>query len=75
MKSIIKIAEEVQRRIDERVSRIGKGDIGRILKMARKPTRDEYTKVLIITGVGIIIIGGMGFAIYYILSVLLKIPK
>ncbi len=75
MKSIIKIAEEVQRKIDERVSRIGKGDIGRILKMARKPTRDEYTKVLIITGVGIIIIGGMGFAIYYILSVLLKIPK
>ncbi len=75
MKSIIKIAEEVQRKIDERVSRIGKGDIGRILKMARKPTRNEYTKVLIITGVGIIIIGGMGFAIYYILSVLLKIPK
>ena len=71
---IIDKSEEIQRRIEKRVSRIGKGKYSRILKMARKPTREEYSKVITITGIGIILVGGVGFLIYLILSVYLKIP-
>lgn len=58
--------EQVQNRIEERIRRIGKGRYGRVLKMARKPTRDEYKKTLQITSLGIILIGGLGFLIYYL---------
>ncbi len=71
---IVDESEKLQRRIERRFSRIGKGKYSRILKMARKPTRDEYSKVITITGLGIILIGGVGFLIYLILSVYLKIP-
>ena len=58
---------EVQRRIEERLKRMGKGKYGRILKMARKPTPDEFSKVVIITGIGLVAVGALGFAIYYIM--------
>jgi protein transport protein SEC61 subunit gamma-like protein len=57
---------EVQRDIEERVKRIGKGKYGRVIKMARKPTNDEYIKTIIVTGVGMALIGGLGFLIYLI---------
>ncbi len=72
---VIDKSEEIQREIERKFSRIGKGKYSRIMKMARKPTRDEYAKVLTITGIGIILVGGIGFAIYMILQVYLKIPK
>ena len=55
---------EVQKRIEERVRLLGKGKYGRVLKMARKPTKDEYSKTVMITGLGLLLIGGLGFAIY-----------
>jgi protein transport protein SEC61 subunit gamma-like protein len=55
-----------QRRIEERQQRIGKGKYGRILKMARKPTNEEYEKTAKITGLGILLIGALGFVIYII---------
>ena len=55
---------EVQKRIEERVRLLGKGKYGRVLKMARKPTKDEYSKTVMITGLGLFLIGGLGFAIY-----------
>ncbi|PYB67607.1 MULTISPECIES: protein translocase SEC61 complex subunit gamma [unclassified Thermoplasma] len=67
-------AEEIQQGIERRFSSIGKGKYARILRMARKPTRDEYIKVLIITAVGLLIIGGVGFIIYLIMDVYFKIP-
>ena len=72
---IVDKSAEAQRKIEERFSRIGKGKYSRIFKMARKPTRDEYSKTLTITGLGIILVGGVGFAIYLILQVYLNIPK
>jgi protein transport protein SEC61 subunit gamma and related proteins len=54
----------VQHRIEERQQRIGKGKYGRILKMARKPTNEEYEKTAKITGLGILLIGSLGFVIY-----------
>ena len=58
---------EVQRRIEERLKRMGKGKYGRILRMARKPTSDEFSKVIIITGIGLLAVGARGFVIYFIM--------
>jgi protein transport protein SEC61 subunit gamma-like protein len=57
---------EIQEKIEERTKYIGKGKYGRVLKMARKPTSEEYTKTLQITGIGIILLGGIGFLIFWI---------
>lgn len=56
----------VQHKIEERQQRIGKGKYGRVLKMTRKPTNDEYEKTVKITGLGILLIGALGFLIYII---------
>jgi len=37
--------------------------------MARKPDQEEYKKVVMITGLGIIIIGALGFLIYILMSI------
>lgn len=61
---------EVQKRVERRFSGIGKGKYARIIKMAKKPNEQEFVKVLAITGVGIILLGALGFAIYYIMTTL-----
>lgn len=53
-----------QKRIEGRVKNLGKGKYGRVMKMARKPGRDEYIKTLQITGVGLVLIGACGFLIF-----------
>lgn len=57
---------ELQHKIESRQQRIGKGKYGRVLKMARKPTNDEYEKTSKITGAGILVVGAIGFLIYII---------
>lgn len=61
---IVEKAWEVQHRIENRYNSIGRGQYSRILKMARKPRRDEYVKILEISGAGLLLIGFLGFAIY-----------
>ncbi|NLK26274.1 MAG: protein translocase SEC61 complex subunit gamma [Euryarchaeota archaeon] len=61
---------EMQHRIEDRTKRIGKGKYGRVIRMARKPTTEEYIKVMQITGLGLLIIGGLGFLIYLLMNVL-----
>jgi protein transport protein SEC61 subunit gamma-like protein len=63
---IVEKSWEVQKDVEERVSKIGKGKYGRVIKMARKPTRDEYVKTITVTGLGLLAIGGLGFLIYLI---------
>ncbi len=67
MADIVEKSWDVQRRVEERLKRLGKGKYGRILKMARKPTTDEFSKVVLITGIGLVLIGALGFAIYLIM--------
>ncbi|MDH7518054.1 MAG: protein translocase SEC61 complex subunit gamma [Candidatus Thermoplasmatota archaeon] len=57
-------AWDLQHRIEARQKRIGMGKYGRVLKMTRKPTSEEYSKTSMITGVGILVIGGIGFVIF-----------
>jgi protein transport protein SEC61 subunit gamma-like protein len=71
---IVEKSEEVQKGIERWASGFGKGKYSRILKMARKPTDEEYGKIMAITGLGILFIGFVGFLIYYILQIWLKIP-
>ncbi|MCJ2555940.1 MAG: protein translocase SEC61 complex subunit gamma [Candidatus Thermoplasmatota archaeon] len=63
---------DLQRKIEEKAKRIGRGKYGRILRMARKPTTDEYIRVLQITGLGILLIGAVGFLIFLIM---VELPK
>jgi len=65
-KGFIDRAWDLQNRIESRRDRIGKGKYGRVLKMTRKPTNEEFAKTSKITGVGIILIGGLGFLIFFI---------
>jgi len=62
----IEKAWDLQQNIEARQRRIGKGKYGRVLKMARKPTNDEYAKTSKITSAGIMLIGGLGFLIFLI---------
>jgi protein transport protein SEC61 subunit gamma and related proteins len=67
---VVEKSWEVQKDIEERVQRIGKGKYGRVIKMARKPSTDEYIKVVQITGLGLLLIGGVGFLIYWLITYL-----
>lgn len=63
-KTIKDKAWDLQHNLEARQKRIGKGKYGRVLKMARKPTNEEYAKTSKITGAGILLVGGIGFVIY-----------
>lgn len=63
---IVEKSWEVQREIEEKARHLGKGKYGRVLKMARKPTGDEFIRVIEVTGIGLILIGGLGFLIYWL---------
>lgn len=68
---------ERQNRIEARVKRIGHGKYSRVVKMARKPEEEEFVKASQITGIGIAVIGAVGFIIYLIMKwvhELLRIP-
>ncbi len=57
-------ARRVQDGVDSRLRNVGHGKYGRILRMARRPSRDEYIRVLEVTWIGAVLIGLTGFAIY-----------
>jgi protein transport protein SEC61 subunit gamma-like protein len=42
----------------------------RVVKLARTPTRDEYSKIAIVAAAGILLIGLIGFIVFLILNVL-----
>ncbi|MDY6959645.1 MAG: protein translocase SEC61 complex subunit gamma [Halobacteriota archaeon] len=42
----------------------------RILKLSRRPSREEFSKISRISGIGILLIGGIGFLIYLLMTVL-----
>jgi protein transport protein SEC61 subunit gamma-like protein len=67
---VVEKSWEVQKDIEERVGKIGKGKYGRVIKMARKPSNEEYVKVIQITGLGLLLIGGVGFLIYWLMTYL-----
>jgi protein transport protein SEC61 subunit gamma and related proteins len=61
-------ARRVQDEFDGRLRGVGHGKYGRILRMARRPTSEEYVKVLEVTALGAVLIGLTGFALYIFFS-------
>ena len=61
---------ELQDEFESKARGFGKGKYGRIMKMARTPSREEYKKTLMITAIGIILIGAVGFVIWWLMSIL-----
>ena len=64
--SFIEKVWQTQHKLEERFKRIGRGQYGRVLRLARKPTTDEFVKSSWVVGIGIAIIGFIGFVVYYI---------
>lgn len=42
----------------------------RVLKLARTPTKEEFSKIALVAGIGILIIGLIGFMIYEFMLIL-----
>ena len=68
---VLESSEKAQHAFEDRVKNLGRGKYGRILRMARKPTFEEYMRIVWVTGLGIILIGALGFLIYLIMD---KLP-
>ena len=66
MKDIVDKSWDLQRKIEEKTKHVGKGRYGRVIKMARKPTGTEYIRTTQITSIGLLLLGGLGFLIYWI---------
>ncbi len=66
--SIVAKAWDAQERLEGRMANIGRGKYGRVLRMARKPTPEEYRKAATVSAVGLAVLGALGFLIYYLMS-------
>ncbi|MFQ5837663.1 MAG: protein translocase SEC61 complex subunit gamma [Thermoplasmata archaeon] len=69
---IVERAWQFQKRIEERTKRLGRGKYGRVFKMARKPSSEEYNRTIQITGMGLMLLGGLGFLIFFLM---IEVPK
>ena len=69
--SFIERVWNAQQGLEDRFRRIGRGQYGRVLRLALKPTYDEFIKTSWIVGIGIGIVGAIGFIVYLIW---LKVP-
>ncbi len=47
----------------------------RVIRITKKPNKEEYKSILKVTGLGILIIGAMGFVIFLIKQLIPKIPN
>ena len=57
-----------QDEIEERVRRVRTGSMARILKMARKPSKQEVRQTIIVCGIGMFILGLIGFAMLVLMD-------
>ncbi len=46
------------------------GEYIRVLKLTRKPTREEFNVIAKVAGAGILLVGFIGFLIYLLITVL-----
>ncbi len=60
--------QATQDRIESGFRRIGRSSWARILRMARKPTKQEFTQTSIICGIGMFILGFIGFAVMLVMD-------
>lgn len=66
--SLVGKAWDAQEKLEGRLANMGKGKYGRVLRMARKPTPEEFRKSSTIAAVGLAVLGALGFVIFYLMS-------
>ena len=66
--TIVAKAWDAQERLEGRLANIGRGKYGRVLRMARKPTPEEYRKAATVSAVGLAVLGALGFLIFFLMS-------
>ena len=54
--------------IEGRVRSIQTGPYARILKMARKPSKQEFRQTVIVCGIGMFILGAIGFVMLWLMD-------
>ena len=57
-----------QDEIEGRVRSLQTGSYARILKMARKPSKQEFRQTVIVCGIGMFILGAIGFAMLWMMD-------
>lgn len=65
--SLVGKAWDAQERLEGRISNIGKGRYGRVLRMARRPTPEEFRKTSTIAAIGLLLLGSIAFLIFYVM--------
>ena len=57
------LAQSWQDEIEGRVKGLQPGSYARILKMAKKPSKQEFRQTVIVCGIGMFVLGAIGFLI------------
>ena len=60
--------QEWQDSIETNVRKIGKGSWARILRMARKPSKKELRQTIYVCGIGMLILGFIGFVVLVVMD-------
>ena len=57
-----------QDEIEGRVRSLQTGSYARILKMARKPSKQEFRQTVIVCGIGMCVLGAIGFLMLWLMD-------
>ena len=60
--------QDIQDNIETSVRKLGRGSWARILRMARKPTKMEFRQTIWVCGIGMFILGAIGFVILWLMD-------
>ena len=60
--------QEQQDRIEAQFRKITRGSWARIIRMARKPSKQEFRQTSIICGIGLFVLGAIGFGILVVMD-------
>lgn len=64
---------DAQHKFEKKMGSFGKGRYARVLRMARKPEPAEFRQTSLIVLVGVAVVGGIGFAIFLLMSWILRL--
>ena len=67
-RSIEEVAQDTQDWIESQFRKVSKGSWARILRMARKPTPQEFKQTAIICGIGLFVLGAIGFGMLVLMD-------
>ena len=69
--SVEQRAQAMQDDIERWFRRRQRGDWARILRMARKPSKAEFRQTVIVCGIGMFVLGAIGFGVLWLMDTLL----